>query len=313
VIAAYGPVFNRFAAFDAAGCAIRWIDDAADIGFLRRNSSGEDSMTYPIDRRSVLAGAAAGGAALAATGAQAQRRTAAGPRELYELRTYRLVNGSMRARLDAYLRDAFIPAARRAGCGPIGVFTMAIGAGAPGVQVLISHSRIDDFAALPGKLAGDRTYTGAAEPFLGATPEAPPYASLDVKLMRAFPRFSRIELPTAARGNQARIFELRTYFSHNDRAGQTKIEMFDTGGEIEIFRRNGLTPVFFAQDLTGHRLPSLTYMLTFPDYAARERSWRSFGADPAWRKLITTPGLTDPEITTGIDNAVLAPTPYSQI
>lgn len=270
-------------------------------------------MSYPIDRRAILAGAAAGGAVLAAGGAEAQRRNGAATREVYELRTYRLVNGPMRARLDAYLRDAFIPAARRAGCGPIGVFTVTIGAGSPGVHVLVPHPAIAGFAALPGKLAGDAAYARAAEPFSGATPEGPPYASLDVKLMRAFPRFSRIEVPPSAGGNQARIFELRTYFSHNDRAGATKIDMFDTGGEIEIFRRNGLTPVFFAQDLTGHRLPSLTYLLTFPDFAARDRSWRSFGADPAWRTLITTPGLTDPEITTGIDNQILTPTPYSQI
>lgn len=270
-------------------------------------------MAYPIDRRSVLAGTAVGGAALASAGAQAQPRTAAGPRQIYELRTYHLVNGPMRARLDAYLRDAFIPAARRAGCGPIGVFTVAIGPGSPGVQVLIPHPSITNFAALPDTLAADPQYEKTAAPFLNATPEAPPYASLDVKLMRAFPLFSRIELPDAARTDQTRIFELRTYFSHNDRAGATKIQMFDTGGEIEIFRRNGLNPVFFAQDLTGHRLPSLTYMLTFPDIATREKSWNSFSADPAWRSLITTPGLTDPEITTGIDNQILNPVPYSQI
>lgn len=269
-------------------------------------------MAYPIDRRSVLAGAATGGAALVGAGAGAQPRAGA-TRQVYEWRSYRLVNGPMRARLDTYLREAFIPAARRAGCGPIGVFTVAIGPGSPSVHVLVPYPSIADFAALPAKLASDANYGKAAEPFSTTTPEGPPYASLDVKLMRAFPRFSGIEVPAAASGNPARIFELRTYFSHNDRAGETKVDMFDTGGEIEIFRRNGLTPVFFAQDLTGHRLPSLTYLLTFPDYATRERSWRSFGADPAWRKLIATPGLTDPEITTGIDNQILNPAPYSQI
>ncbi|PCD01794.1 NIPSNAP family containing protein [Sphingomonas spermidinifaciens] len=270
-------------------------------------------MMNKIDRRSMLASAASGGAALAAGAVQAQPGDAVAAREIYELRSYRLVNGPMRARLDTYLREAFIPAARRAGCGPIGAFTVAIGPGSPSVHVLVPHRSIEDFVGLPAKLLTDATYAKAGEAFLSTPPEAPPYASLDVKLMRAFPRFSRIEVPRGALGNQARIFELRTYFSHSDRAGATKIEMFDTGGEIEIFRRNGLTPVFFAQDLTGHRLPSLTYLLTFPDHAARDRSWRAFGNDPAWRKLIATPGLTDPEITTGIDNQILVPTTYSQL
>lgn len=270
-------------------------------------------MAHPIDRRSVLAGTAVGGAALASGNAQAQQRTTEDPRQFYELRTYRLVHGPMRARLDAYLREAFIPAARRAGCGPIGVFTVAAGPGSPSLHVLIPHSSITDFAALPGKLSDDPVYKKTADPFLNVAPDAPAYASLDVKLMRAFPHFPRVEISGATRTNQARIFELRTYFSHSDRAGATKIEMFDTGGEIEIFRRNGLNPVFFAQDLTGQRLPSLTYMLTFPDLATREKNWKSFIADPDWHQLITTPGLTDPEITTGIDNQILTPAPYSQI
>ncbi len=267
-------------------------------------------MTHLIDRRSLLAGAALGAAALATHGAQAR---AAMAREVYELRTYRLVHGPMKERLDAYLKSAFIPAARRAGCGPVGVFTVAIGPDSPSVLVLIPHPSIDAFVALPDRLTADASYTKAAAPFSGATPQGPAYTSLDVKLMRAFPHVPRIELPETSASGAPRIFELRTYFSHSDAAGTTKIGMFDTGGEIEIFRRTGLTPVFFAQDLTGDRLPSLTYMLTFPDLATRERNWRAFGSDPAWRRLIATPGLTDPEITTGIDNRILSPTPYSQV
>ncbi|GAA0731815.1 NIPSNAP family protein [Sphingomonas japonica] len=270
-------------------------------------------MATQIDRRSLLAGAALGGVTLAGATAQAQSRTGQAAREVYELRTYRLVNGPMKERLDAYLRDAFIPAARRAGCGPVGAFTVTIGPGSPGLYVLVPYPSIEDFVALPGRLAGDKRYAKAAEPFSNAAPGQPPYASLDVKLMRAFPRFPRVEVPGTSGSNTDRIFELRTYFSHSDTAGATKFGMFDTGGEIEIFRRTGLKPVFFAQDLTGPRLPSLTYLLTFPDLAARERSWSSFGSDPAWRRLIATPGLTDPEITTGIDNQILKPTPYSEI
>ncbi|MEH3104674.1 MAG: NIPSNAP family protein [Sphingomonas phyllosphaerae] len=267
-------------------------------------------MSYRIDRRSLVAGATLGGMTLAAGSARAQSRGATKTPEIYELRTYHLVNGPMRARLDAYLRDAFIPAARRAGCGPIGVFTVSIGQSSPGVLVLIPHPTLADFAALPGRLSADARHAQSGAAFLDATPDAPGFASMDVKLMRAFPHMPRVEVPTTS---AARLFELRTYFGPSDKAGATKIAMFDTGGEIEIFRRTGLTPVFFAQDLTGERLPSLTYMLTFPDLATRERNWRTFGSDPAWKALIATPGLTDPEITTGIDNRILSPTAYSQI
>ncbi|MET3713682.1 hypothetical protein ABIC65_004417 [Sphingomonas trueperi] len=266
----------------------------------------------PINRRSLLAGATATAVALAEGDGRAQALAAAGGSDVYELRTYRLVHGSMKERLDAYLQDAFIPAARRAGCGPVGVFTVVIGPGSPSVHVLVTHPTIVHFASLPSQLAADPSYAMAAKQFTDANPEAPSYAALDVKLMQAFPHFPRVQVPDT-RKDKDRIFELRTYFSHSDKAGATKIGMFDTGGEIELFRRHGLTPVFFAQDLTGARLPSLTYLLNFPNVETRDRNWGAFGADPAWRQLIGTPGLTDPEITTGIENQILRPTSYSQI
>ncbi len=149
--------------------------------------------------------------------------------------------------------------------------------------------------------------------FLTATPTDPGYESLSVKLMQAFPHMPKLEVPAATATKSPRIFELRTYRSHGDRAGAKKIEMFDTAGEIAIFRRVGLTPVFFAKDLTGPGLPSLTYLLTYPDLATREKNWNTFRADPEWKKLSATPGFTDPEIVVGIDNQIMAPTGYSQV
>ena len=89
--------------------------------------------------------------------------------------------------------------------------------------------------------------------------------------------------------------------------------MFEAGGEIAIFRRVGLNPVFFARDVVGGNLPSLTYMLVFEDLAAREKAWGAFGGDPEWKKISTTPGFTNGEIVSNIHNVLLRPTDYSQI
>lgn len=233
--------------------------------------------------------------------------------EYYELRTYQLRRGPTQKRLDDYLRDALVPAVGRAGCGPVGVFNVTIGFNNPTFNVLIPHPTLESFATLDARLAADADYTRAAELFLAATPIEPGYESLTVKLMQAFPHFPKVEVPAATAKKGPRIFELRTYRSHGDRAGAKKVEMFDTAGEISIFRRVGLTPVFFARDLTGPGLPSLTYLLTFPDLATREKNWNTFRADPEWKTLSTTAGFTDPEIVVGIDNQILAPTAYSQV
>ena len=118
-------------------------------------------------------------------------------------------------------------------------------------------------------------------------------------------------LPFSA-ANCSSVFELRTYESHSHKASKKKIELFNRN-EIAIFRRTGLTPVFFGETLIGTKLPNLTYVLVFDDLAAREKNWDTFRADAEWKKLSSTPGYTDAEIVTNISNVFLRPTAYSQI
>ncbi len=89
--------------------------------------------------------------------------------------------------------------------------------------------------------------------------------------------------------------------------------MFAEMGEIDIFRRCGLTPVFFARTLAGPRMPSLTYMLVHENMAGREKSWDDFRNDPDWKKLSSTPGYSDAEIVSNITTVFLRPAAYSQI
>jgi hypothetical protein len=80
---------------------------------------------------------------------------------------------------------------------------------------------------------------------------------MESSLLRAFSGMPRIEVPPAAGQRAPRIFELRTYESHSKKANRTKIEMFNRG-EIGIFRRTGLRPVFFGETLVGAGQPNLT-------------------------------------------------------
>jgi hypothetical protein len=130
--------------------------------------------------------------------------------------------------------------------------------------------------------------------------------------MMAFEGMPKLEAPSFPGGGKSRLFELRTYESHSLKAHLKKVEMFNRG-EISIFRRTGLPPVFFGQTVIGSRLPNLTYMLGFENAEARDKGWSAFIADAEWLKLRTKPGYTDAEIVTNISNALLRPTDYSQI
>jgi hypothetical protein len=234
------------------------------------------------------------------------------PPSTYEWRQYALRNGAGARRLDDYLQNALVPALNRIGHAPIGVFQVTFGMPTPTTFVLTPSTAAggaDSLLAREAKLDRDEAYMRAAAPYLDAVAADPVYVRQEIALLSAFPQFPRISVP--AKG--PRMFELRTYESHNERAHRAKVKMFAEMGEIDIFRRAGLTPVFFSRTIAGSRVPSLVYMLVHENMAAREKSWSAFAGDPEWRKLAQTPGYTDPDIVTNITTVFLRPTAYSQV
>ena len=239
-----------------------------------------------------------------------QAAEAAGAREYYEWRTVRLKDAAKQKAFEDYLREAGIPGLRRAGLGPIGVFKPETGDGI--LHVLMTYRSIDQFLTASDVMRRDQDYLKAAEAHINAPPTDPAYDRIDSSFMVAFEGMPRLEVPTAASGNQARVFELRIYESHSKKANKKKIEMFNVG-EIAIFRRTGLTPVFFGESLIGPRLPNLTYLLVFKDRADRDKNWGVFVKNPEWDKLKGTPGYADKEIVSKITNTFLVPLACSQV
>jgi len=259
-------------------------------------------------RSSLLAGAAA---ALPAFARGAEEKPAAG-REFYELRIYHLLKGSMQKRFEAYCRDAAIPASNRAGAGPVGVFNVVAGADSLSMYVLLAYKSMDAFVALSERLRDDAEYQKAGAEFINASPSDPPYLRVESSLMAAFAGMPKLEVPSLTAEKKPRLFELRRYESHSKKASKKKIEMFNTG-EIAIFRRTGITPVFFGETLIGDRLPNLTYLSVFQDMAEREKNWAVFRADPEWEKLRTKPEYADSEIVSNTSIVFLRPAAYSQV
>jgi hypothetical protein len=238
--------------------------------------------------------------------------SADGP-SIYEWRQYSLRTGTESRRLDDYLQHALLPALNRLGHSPVGVFQVTFGLPTPTVFVLTPFASGDALIAREAKLDADEAYVKAAAPHLQAGATDPAYVRQEVSILTAFPQFPRIVVPAATAAKGPRIFELRTYESPSESAHRAKVKMFAEMGEIDIFKRVGLTPVFFSRTLAGPRMPSLVYMLTHENLAARDRNWSAFGPDPEWRKLSQTPGYTDPDIVSNITTVLLRPAAYSQI
>ena len=246
-------------------------------------------------------------AATASTATAAPMRDPAKP-EFFELRTWTLKTAKQGA-LDDYLSKAFIPAVERSGSGPVGVFSEPPQGDEVSVTALIVHRSMDDAGFLSSRLAGDAVYQAAARDYLAATAADPIYARIETSLHRGIAGMPRLAKTDP---KQPRLFNLRVYENHNERAAAKKIEMFNNG-ELAIFRRVGLEPVFFGERIAGVNMPNLTYMLVFSGEDARKKAWDTFRADPEWVALKAMPEYADKEIVLRITNKLLTPTAYSQI
>ncbi len=231
-----------------------------------------------------------------------------------ELRIYHFPNVEKRDAFARFIERAAIPALNRIEIQPVGVWTLSKednrripeGYNETDLFVLIPHRRFDSVFTLIDRLTKDPDFVSAAKRLFSE--ESLPYERFESSLSLAFTQWPRVSVPTKA---SDRIAQLRIYESPNDERALAKLDMFNTGGELRIFQKVGLTPVFFGQTLIGTRLPKLTYMLAFPNKEAMRTAWRRFVQDPDWKALSQDP--TYKNTVSRITNLILRPTSGSQI
>jgi NIPSNAP len=261
-----------------------------------------------MHRRNFLAASA-----LSLAGQTASAQSSAAAPEYYDFRRYQLASGPGTKLTDQYFSEALIPAANRLGIGPVGAFSVYFGPDTPAYYLLLPSSKLETLATAELQLARDAVFMKAAAPFWDAPGGAPPFITIESTLLRAFEGYPKLTVPPAAAKKEKRIYQLRTYVSPTNMDHVRKVDMFDHG-EFDIFAKAGAAGVFYADALIGPRLPSLTYMLSFPDLQALEAGWTKFTADPDWRKLSADPRFKlDPPTVSNTTSLVLRPLAYSQV
>jgi hypothetical protein len=266
-----------------------------------------------MKRRTFLrAGVAAVGATTAASLSVSGQFVDVSKPPILELTAYSPLPGKQEI-LDEYLQRTVLPFIRQVnglGGGPSGVFMEADAKGGPKTFVLAQHHNADYLIGVRNELNSGRQLDRDSGAYLAAKPADKVHGRIESSILVPITGMPKLE---KADTSKPRIFNLRTYRSHNARAAAKKVEMFNKH-ELAIFRRVGLTPVFFASAIVGPDLPNLTYMLVFPDDDARKAAWARFGKDPEWQKLKAMPEYADKEIISeGITNRILTPASYSEI
>lgn len=211
--------------------------------------------------------------------------------EFYQLRVYHFSNGEQQKRIEQYLRDAYLPALHRQQIKNIGVFTALSNDTTADKRLflIMPLKSLQQVADLAANLAKDKDYQANGKLYLDAEYKTPPYARLENILMQSFPLTPSLLLPKLTGAKNERVYELRSYESATENTFDNKLKMFNEGGEIALFKRLNFNAVFYASVIAGSRMPNLMYMTSFENMAHRDAHWKSFGADPEWKKLSSMP------------------------
>ena len=222
----------------------------------------------------------------------AQHSPIQGQERLYDvIRVYHFTAAQSMQATEDFLQRVYVPYMHAHGIRPIGVFSMIRPAdtGEQRLYVLTPYRSLGQWERMEQALMRDTAWLNKAPDYSRAPASRPPYARIETIVLRAFPDMPVIHKPRLQAPLTQRVYELRSYESPDEAYGLNKIQMFNAGGEIQIFDRLGFEAVFYAQVLSGCHMPNLMYMTAFDDMDARNAHWKAFSSDSVWRHLSALP------------------------
>lgn len=176
----------------------------------------------------------------------------------------------------------------------------------PKMYILHAHKSPADYYEAIQAMKTDKTFLEAAKTYVQLPADKPVFARYETFLMEAFDAIPRIKIPEVNRS----LLELRIYESYNEDAGHRKVKMFNDG-EIALFGKVGVHPVFFGQLLAGPLMPALVYMTWFKDMDERTANWAKFGSSDEWNTMKVKEEYAN--TVSKVRKIFLTPTDFSQI
>ena len=258
-----------------------------------------------MNRRQFIAASAASAAAVGIPAVAGEKK-----QMYFEFIHCQVTNNALKGKFEKYWSEAAIPALNRLGISPIGVLKPKYGAHGLDYYVLIPHPSLESFETAWDKVAQDADYLAAKE-LVDPPIDNPIYYRMQTSLLKAFTHLPALELPEHIKGEKGRFFEVRVYESHSRQKAKLKVEMFNEGGEIALFKETGLNPVMFAEMLAGDKMPNLTYILGFASTEEQEKAWDTFCNSDGWAKMKALPRYKD--TVSSVTDFILTPTSFSQI
>ena len=229
-------------------------------------------------------------------------------RQYFQIKIYSMETEEQVAILDEYLKNAYLPALKRQNIDNIGVFKPRADS-IRKIYILIPFSSLSQFESLDYNLEKDNIYLTGGANYINSPHTKPAYKRIESILLRAFKDMAKMKVSPLNNTRKDRIYELRSYESPSEVSFQNKVDMFNTGGEINLFKRLGFNAIFYGEVISGPKMPNLMYLTTFADQKSRDTHWKEFVNDPEWKKLLSM-SKYDNNVS-HIDITFLYPTEYS--
>lgn len=228
--------------------------------------------------------------------------------EFYQIKMFSFESDRQMERMDNYLEYAFLPALKRQGFQNIGVFKPRLDS-IKKIYILIPFSSLNQFESIENKLMTDGKYQNDGSNFIKVAHDKPNYNRLESILLKAFEEMPQLK-PSPLNGpREDRIYELRSYESATESLYRNKVDMFNAGGEIELFEQLKFNAVFYGEVISGAKMPNLMYMTTHENDESRQQNWKNFGNSSEWDELKSMKKYQ--KNVSHIDKYFLYPTEYS--
>src|SRR5579883_2916594 len=112
---------------------------------------------------------------------------------------------------------------------------------------------------------------------------------------------------TGAQERDSRVYELRIYYAPPGKLPALEARFRDH--TTKLFEKHGMTNVGYWTPIDNPN-NELTYILAYPSREAREKSWKEFLADPAWKK-VRAESEAQGKIVERVESRFLSATDYS--
>ena len=158
-------------------------------------------------------------------------------KDFFEFKVYEYKNQEQEKMIDQFLAEAYIPYLKRKGINKVGVFTSLANDTAlvKKLFVLVPYQKLSDIPEINKAMFRDEEVLKTWKDYLDATSEHPAYDRIVGSVLEGFRLSPALTIPNLKGAYTDRVYELRSYESASEKKYWKKVEMFNEGGEIDLF------------------------------------------------------------------------------